>query len=215
MVVKDKQVTEKVLKLSKQQREILVGVLLGEAKLESLNRGRTYQLKIEHSEQQREYVYHLYDLFKDWVVTPPQETEAILTDSASKKVIGFQTISHAAFRFYAHQFYGEQSKKIPKLIQRWLTPLNLAYWYMENGTTNSSRVVLYTHSSASWEVKRLAQTLTTVFGLQVKERKQETGYQLYFVDEAYEQFKEVVKPYLFKSVLNNMPASKLTLLPKE
>lgn len=212
----NKQSIEKLLKLSKQQREILVGLLLGEASLESLNRGHTYQLKIERSEQQREYVYHLYDLFKDWVEIPPQESEVILTDSSSKKVIGFQTISHAAFRFYAHQFYGEQSKKIPKLIHRWLTPLNLAYWYMENGTISSSRVILYTHSIASWEVKRLVQTLATVFGLQWKERKQSGGYQLYLADESYERFQEIVEPYLLKSksMLYEIP-SKRTPLPKE
>nr|NIQ06013.1 hypothetical protein [Candidatus Korarchaeota archaeon] len=37
------------LALSKRQREILVGLLLGDGHLETQNNGRTFRLKVEHS----------------------------------------------------------------------------------------------------------------------------------------------------------------------
>ena len=47
------------LQLSSMQREVLVGLLLGDACLETQNGGRTYRLKIEQSTRQELYVQHL------------------------------------------------------------------------------------------------------------------------------------------------------------
>ncbi len=200
------------LKLSRKQREVLVGILLGDACLETLNNGRTYRLKIEQSEKHREYLYHLYDLFKEWVLTPPRSR------GRENLSLAFSTISHASFRFYAHQFYGDSGKKIPKLIHRWLTPVNLAYWYMDDGSIKSKEskgVILNTHSFSRSEVNRLAQVLGTVFGLEAKERKQKDGYQVYISGNSYERFKEIVKPHILKSMWYKIPPPRRTQLPKE
>ncbi len=200
------------LKLSKQQREILIGILLGDACLETSNNGRTYRLKIEQSEMHREYLYHLYELFKEWVLTPPQEKERVFRGH-KKLSFAFSTISHASFRFYAHQFYGIEGKKVPKLIHRWLTPVNLAYWYMDDGSIKSKEskgVILNTHSFSRSEVNRLAQVLGSVFGLQAKERKQKEGYQIYISGHSYERFKELVGPHILKSMWYKIPPPRRT-----
>ena len=54
------------LKLTRRQREIIVGKLLGDGHLESMNNGRTYRLKIEHSLKQKEYVDWFYQEFEEW-----------------------------------------------------------------------------------------------------------------------------------------------------
>ena len=51
------------LKLNAVQKNVLVGILLGDATLETQNKGRTYRLKIEHSLAQKTYVEHLYEIF--------------------------------------------------------------------------------------------------------------------------------------------------------
>ena len=50
--------------LSKQQKEILVGILLGDANLQTDNGGKTYRLRVLQSEQHKEYLFHLYEIFK-------------------------------------------------------------------------------------------------------------------------------------------------------
>src|SRR5690606_15496728 len=88
------------LKLSAVQREVLVGILLGDAHLEERPGGRVFRVKIEQSIGHAAYVHHLFEIFREWVVSPPRER--------AKKIgngnIGFQTVSHGAFRFYAQQF---------------------------------------------------------------------------------------------------------------
>ena len=50
---------KKNLIFTQEQRETLVGVLLGDACLETQNRGRTYRVKFEQSAQHEAYVRHL------------------------------------------------------------------------------------------------------------------------------------------------------------
>ena len=49
------------LKLTESQKEVLIGILLGDATLETQNNGRTYRIKIEHSLKQKAYAEHLYE----------------------------------------------------------------------------------------------------------------------------------------------------------
>src|ERR1035437_3514485 len=91
------------MKLTGIQRETLIGLLLGDAHLETQNDGRTYRMKFEYSVNQREYLDHLYELFKEWTLSPPRTK----SDSTHNNIC-FQTVSHSAFRFYAQQFYDER-----------------------------------------------------------------------------------------------------------
>lgn len=66
------------LRISQRQREILIGVLLGDGHLETQNNGRTWRLKIEHAWRQKAYVDWLFAAFKPWVKTEPQTRERVV-----------------------------------------------------------------------------------------------------------------------------------------
>src|SRR3990167_5341151 len=98
------------LKLTKLQREILIGLLLGDGHLESINKGRLYRLKVEYSERQKEYALWIWNLLKNWTHSEPYQRQK----STGSKIVGFTTYSHGAFRFYGQQFYaGKGQKQIP------------------------------------------------------------------------------------------------------
>jgi len=63
---------KKPLKLTKNQRSILIGVILGDAHLETLNSGHTFRVNFSQSVAHKPYLDHLYYIFKDWVLTPPK-----------------------------------------------------------------------------------------------------------------------------------------------
>jgi hypothetical protein len=103
--------------LSKDQREILIGTLLGDAHLETQNSGRTYRLKLSQSDAHKAYLFHMYEIFKNLTKTPPRQK--------SNGMWYFNTLSLSCFRFYAQQFYSPKglplvqgAKSIPKLIHR-------------------------------------------------------------------------------------------------
>lgn len=204
------------LKLTREQREILVGLLLGDAHLETQNRGRTYRLKIEQCERHKAYVEHLYEVFKQWVLTPPQPKEKRSHGRESRNW-WFQTVSHGAFRFYAHQFYREGRKCVPRLIHRWLTPRALAYWFMDDGSVKSKQskgVILNTQGYTLREVELLISVLRNRFGLQAKRRRQREGYQIYISGESYERFRELIEPFLIDEMRYKLPSARQTQLPK-
>lgn len=200
------------LKLSDNQREILVGTLLGDAHLESRDAGRTYRIKIEQSERHKDYVEHLYREFAEWVRTPPQ---AKSKERNRKGTVNwwFQTLSHSAFRFYAQQFYRNDKKYVPKLIHRWLTPKALAYWFMDDGSIKSKQskaLVLNTQCFELREVEHLCRVLKDKFLLDAKPRVQRDGYQIFISGRSYERLHELIGSYVVPSMQYKLPVTRKT-----
>lgn len=196
------------LKLSDLQRQTLVGVLMGDAHLETQNRGRTYRVKFEYSVGHEDYALHLYEIFHEWVLTPPQRK----TDGSHNNV-WFQTVSHEAFRYYAHQFYDEKGKRIPPNIHRFMNPRALAYWFMDDGSFKSSQsngILFNTHCFARNEVQRLAEVLRTKFALEASVRSQRDGCQIYVSGKSYERFREIVDQHIHPSMRYKVPVDRIT-----
>jgi DNA-binding transcriptional regulator WhiA len=203
------------LSLTPLQREVLIGLLLGDGHLETQN-GRTYRLKIEQSKAHRAYVDHLYHLFEGWVLTPPRIKQVVSRGHASENVT-FQTVSHSAFRFYAHQFYRDGRKQVPKLIHRWLTPRALSYWFMDDGSIKSKQskgVILNTQAFQLADIERLIKCLHTKFDLQASIRKQREGCQIYISGNSFEKFSALVAAYVIPEMQYKLPLPRRTHLPK-
>ena len=206
------------LKLTPTQRETLVGVLLGDATLESQNKGRTYRVKIEQSVEHADYVQHLYRVFEPFVRRPPFRKTRSTPGRAQTKSMAFNTLSHSCFRFYAQQFYQDGKKVVPKLIHRWLTPRALAYWFMDDGSVKSSQshaVLFNTQCFSVLEVQRLARVLVDRFDLQAKSRRQREGLQIYISGHSILRFREWLRPYVIPSMSYKLPEVRRTSLPKE
>jgi len=179
------------LKLSDYQKEVLIGLLLGDGHLETQNNGKTYRL---------------YQIFKDWVLTAPQEKEQAVNDVLYKKY-WFSTVSHGAFRFYAQQFYQNKHKILPKLIHKWLSPLAITVWFMDDGSLKSNRhraLIFNTQSFSKTEVLRLSKIMEDKFGIAMALRKQsrktEELYQLITIKDGAEKLAELIKPYILPSM---------------
>lgn len=205
------------LKLNNEQKEVLIGILLGDATLETQNGGRTYRMKIEHSFKQRSYVEHLYRMFKDWVLTEPRIREVTLPNGKTYKNILFSTLGHRNFRFYAHQFYRDRNKVVPKLIYKWLTPKAVAYWFMDDGSAKSKQskaVIFNTQGYGKKDVGRLVRILETKFCLEAKPRKQKEGNQIYISGRSFEKFRILVLPHILPEMQYKLPEARRTYLPK-
>lgn len=206
------------LKLSPRQREVLVGVLLGDACLETQNRGRTYRLKVEQSAWHKPYVWHLYQLFRPWVLTEPRQRLAKCRNGTAVESWVFATVSHAAFRFYAQQFYCQGKKQVPKLIHRWLSPRGIAYWFMDDGSkkSNQSKGVLFnTQSFDDLGLERLICVLESQFGLSATRRHERDGLQIYIAGSSYERFVDLVGPFIIPDMRHKLPPARRTQMPKE
>jgi len=171
------------LKLTKKQREILVGTLLGDAHLETQNKGRTYRLKVEHSVSQKEYLKWMYKEFEDWIPGGIYEKQA----KDGRKFIGFNTYSHGAFRFYAKQFYKNGKKVVPKQIHKILKPLSIAVWYMDDGSRKSlahKTYIIHTYGFKYSDQLRLVEALSK-YGIEANlHRQKKNMWRIYILTES-------------------------------
>ncbi|MEI9913656.1 MAG: LAGLIDADG endonuclease [Candidatus Saccharibacteria bacterium] len=206
-----------LLKLTKRQRSIIVGTILGDGHLETLNNGRTYRLKIEHSIKQSAYVDWLYQELKPWVLTPPKAKSKLLKGISLENYY-FQTLSAGQLRFYGKAFYDVNKKKhVPAQVGHWLTPLALAVWFMDDGSSKSKQhraIILNTQGFTSRDIKVLQEALMKGFTIEAKIRRQKESPQLLIVGESAEHFYKLVQPYVLPSFSYKFGAL-VNILPKE
>ncbi len=203
------------------QRDVLIGTLLGDGHLETMNQGRTYRLKIEHTITQQDYVSWLYQVFHEWVRTAPVVRSREVTfrgRTKSYKRVGFATLSSGSLRFYAGQFYRHAKKIVPPLIHRWLTPRAMAVWYMDDGSIKSNQhrtVLLNTQGFGEQDVKRLQKALERRYGIKASVSADKDGNRLYIRSETVDVFLRTICPYLIPSMAYKIPKVWLTSLPKK
>ncbi|CAN8257897.1 unnamed protein product [Cochlearia groenlandica] len=126
------------MKLSKEQREVLVGLLLGGLQIESDKELKSHNIMFEFRENLQAHLIlrqNIHDLFREWLLSDS-------TNSQEDIPFKFSSISHSYFGFYAEHFWPNGRSEIPKLIHRWLSPHSLAYWYMYSGVKTTTGDVM-------------------------------------------------------------------------
>lgn len=197
-----KKIGMKTLKLSKIQREILTGILLSNGNLLPDKHKIKYVLTISQSEKHKNYVFHLYEIFKNFTVSPPK-----IYIFTNKRFPGkiyrkwyFNTIPHIAFRFYAHQFYLGKIRVVPKLIHKWLSPRAIAYWYMDDITHKckgkSSNIRFCTDAYTLSMVKSLIFVLENKYNLKCFIQKNKNRFRIYISSECYHKIKNLIYPFI-------------------
>lgn len=204
---------KRTLKLTKRQREIIVGTLLGDGHLETQNKGRTYRLKIEHTIKQREYVDWLCKELKSLVRTRPYAREGKSQFSTEYIKYGFVTYSLGSLRFYGQQFYDASGKKtIPKLIHRLLSPLSIAIWYLDDGSYKSDKhrtYIIHSHGYTRSDLVRIQATLASMGVRTALHRQGYSGklyWRIYILSESAAAFRKMVEP-----IVNNIPTMRYKL----
>jgi len=199
-------------KLSEEQREIVVGLLLGDGHLETRTCGRTYRLKVEHSETQLDYVLWLYSKFNNLCA---QSDVYRRVRSDGRVSVGFTTRTIGNFRFYGQQFYVDNKKRIPPMIHKLLTPQGLAIWFMDDGSRKSNKHKTYNIHTLGYtktELEMIGDIINDLFGIEVTLHKQRNdSYRLYIGSNSAGNFTELVQPFvqiipsMWKKLVNEMP----------
>jgi hypothetical protein len=168
------------LAMTERQKQILIGMLLGDAHLERQRGALTARLKIEHSLSQSAYVDWKYHEWRDWVRTPPKARVRRNRLGTSSTNIGFCTLSHVEFEKFRLWFYRDHRKVVPEELE--LTPLSMAVWFMDDGSRKSSQcrgLYLNTQSFTPAEVCLLRRAIRRDVGIETTVRQQRDGLQIY------------------------------------
>lgn len=197
------------LALSILQQNILIGIILGDGHLEKQKGSKNYRLKIHQNDKHKDYVFHLYDIFQDFTKTPPR-SKVVSAFNKTYESWYFNTTVHPDFMDYGINFYNDGKKVLPNpaLLASWLSPIGLAYWYMDDGSLKSKEskgVLLNTQNFSLTEVELLCNILEEKLQLSNWPRKQKEGYQIYISGHSYERLKDLISPYLLPSMFYKFP----------
>lgn len=200
-------------RLSKIQEEVLVGILLGDACLTPNKSQTKYKLSILQSLQHKEYVLHLFELFKEFVTTPPKEY--VFTD---KRFPGklytrwfFNTTLQTCFKVYGDQFYCNKKKIVPKRIYKWLSPRAIAYWFMvdraQKWKNRSLGVRFCTDSFSKSQVEVLISVLERKYNLKCSTQKKQEYFRIYISSKSHTVLTELIFHFIIPSMLYKFPST--------
>ena len=190
------------------QRDIIIGTLLGAATIPKQKDNSDYNLKFEQTIRQKDYVWHLYQIFRPFVGTPPKVRQIRGGNAKDRESIWFRTYRHSAFHFYYNFFYpvdpenlSERKKRVSASIHEVLTPRAVAYWYMDDGNWDQrcNRYRFNTQSFVYADISILKAALKRNFNLDTSFEKDRTFYLLRIQPHCNLAFCELIKPYILAS----------------
>lgn len=190
------------MKLSKRQKAILYGLVLGDGYLQKTGK-QNARLRIEHSYKQREYVYWKYKELQNLFASKPKKVLRIHPKSNQKYTyLRLQSHSSPLFGRLRRVFYEESGRR--KVSQELSSLLNsnltLAVWYMDDGyyCREDKSAHLYLSQFSKSELECLIAILQNNYGLQTKWycHPVKKSCQLNFTGEAKNRLFQLVKPYI-------------------
>lgn len=202
-------------KLSKEQREIIVGMLLGGLQIITTEKRKKSVVIFEFDEKLESHSVlrrHVYDQYHDWLA----QSDAEAHDSEDVPYY-FTTIPHAYFRFYAEQFLPDGKPVIPRLLHRWLSAPVLAYWYMYGGHRTLKGDILLQLKGSQEGVERIVASLKEK-SLDCRMRKRGSVYWIGFLGSNSQSFWALIEPFVLddlKHLQTNCISSNGTALAED
>ncbi|KAL8541313.1 hypothetical protein ACS0TY_002531 [Phlomoides rotata] len=191
------------LKLSKEQREILIGLLLGGLRVKLDEEKKSYALNFVFREKCEIHSFlkrHIYNQFHEWLSCNLQIVDNVHIPSQ------FTTISHSYFQLYADQFWTQGLPVVPKLIHRWLTPRVLAYWYMYGGYRTSYGHILLKSKFGKEDVMRIAKILKAK-SLNCRVKSKGRVFWIGFLGRDAAEFWKVTEPFVLADLKESLRAN--------
>ena len=180
---------------------IIIGSLLGDGQMEKYGDGARfvfYQAKING-----EYLLWLHKTISElgYAKTniPKLYIRKGLSEGEIRYYFRFRTFTYSSFNWIYDAFYpGGSRKVIPQLIESYLTPLALAIWMMDDGTSFKNKGFKFsTNSFTLKEVQFLSSVLQKKYNLNTNIHK--TGnvnqYNIYIPKSSLDDLIKIVKPH--------------------
>lgn len=190
----------KNITLTPDQKSVLVGTVLGDGSLTIPRKGSNANLSFSHCVKQKEFFDYKVNFFVDFgFYSKPKKLHA---DSRTGKYYlcwDFKSNAHPIFTEYQNLFYHNKIKKVPENIEDYLTPLALAIWFMDDGSSQKSGYIISTNSFSVEEVNLLINILYSKFNVVANLHHKEQPV-IYITAKSKKLFRSIIEPYIIESM---------------
>jgi len=193
--------------LPQHQFDVIIGSLLGDARLECRSTGVRYpvsaRLRIQQGEKQKEYVFWKYQQLQDFVLRGPRRIKAGYDKKRDRTDYSwyFHTRTIEAFGALYHYFYRGKVKIFPKHTFEFLSPRALAVWFMDDGSNNREAYTINTHSFSKEEQFVIADGLKERYGILATVVKDRTKWKIALGRREYPKLNAVIEPFIVPSMI--------------
>jgi len=192
------------MRLTKKQRAVLVGTLLGDGYLQKTG-VRNARLRLEHSQNQKEYLLWKVKSFGPFFQGKPTYLERKHPKSKlTYRYVRAQSQATPELGKWRKLFYPDGKKKIPGNLDKLLKDgLSLAVWYMDDGYyyERDKNSYLYLGRVSKQESEIVKNSISKNFGISVKVYdKKNKGYAIFFNVEETKKLHRLLKVYIIKSM---------------
>jgi recombination protein RecA len=179
------------------QLEILVGCLMGDAYIHP--RG---QIQIAQSYKQLSYVYWKYRELESLAYGPPTKTDRY--DKRYRKTYSQSRFwLRQFFRDWREIFYPGGKKIFPPKFNKYVSPLSLAVWYMDDGNYSEGRNVKIAADGFSLrDRKKIKELLFRKFNLKCTLHK---SGKIRISSESLYDFFNLIRPFIHSSMKYKIP----------
>lgn len=197
--------------LTKPQRDLIFGSLLGDGSLLTETQGRTWRYRAIQASEFQPYLFHKYNILQNLCGTPPKESNTY--DPRTQKTYfrwSFNTLIEPSLKFYGDMFYRfnpttqKFEKDVPFHIDKFLTPEALAYLYMDDGAIkwlgHSNAMRICTENFTIDGTIRIKKALLNLYGIKTNLSKKKTQEgerkRIEIPESSSATFCELIKPHL-------------------
>ena len=190
-------------KLSKEQKSLLIGLLIGDGTISS-----NFVFKLSHSVEQREYLEWKIKLLDKFQIKNNGIKEYISTCgyNIGKGVLYSQMSVIPTIKALRRTVYIPK-KTITRKLLNWLTPLEIAIWYMDDGHINVNTSKQRSSIQHTIKIATCVDEITVEIIIQyfldvwnIKFRKFPEGKNTFSIasssEEDYSKFVNLIKPFV-------------------
>lgn len=180
--------------LTQVQKSVIIGIILGDGYLRIIPRRKNAFLEVNHSADQKDYVDWKYSILQSIVKNRPK-----LRKGNGKRL---------AYRFYTRclpeitdlfgYFYKDGKKRIPNDLK--INPLNLAVWYMDDGSRSGGSVYLNTQQFSREDQIKLQKFLLFQFGINSTLNKDKEYTRIRVITADAKKFCNIIRQFVAQSM---------------
>lgn len=189
------------------QFDMIIGSLLGDARLECRSKGVrvfpiTARLRIQQGEKQKNYVFWKYQVLKNLVSRGPRKIMVWYDKEREKYHYSwyFHTRSYEKFGLLYQYFYRDGVKILPENIFEIVTPRVLAVWFMDDGSNTKESYTLNTHCFPIRDQMRIIRFLKRRYNIIAKLVKDRSRFKIALGRNEYQKLNVIIEPFIIPSM---------------
>ena len=193
-------------------KQILIGNILGDVYMRRFSEKANVRLIFWQGSTNASYLLHLYNIFQEFVKTPPSVSTIIDKNTGNIRYnLSFATLALPCFNELYNLFYFEGKKIIPNNIAELLTSISLAYWIMDDGSFTGSGLKLHTNAFSLKELNLLIEALDKNFSIKATihvSNREKSQYTIYISKSQMSLVKDLVIKHMHPDMLYKLNIDK-------